>query len=90
MQDEGNANALTPIEIVIELRDGAGTPSGSMSSTAIRPSPSVGMTISPSFGATARRQRVPRGRDKTERLIERIDRLEDVADVVELVDLAAA
>lgn len=88
--DVGNANALTPVEVAIELRDGA--------RHAIRLDVVYGNPAKPlsrddhlaKFRRNCEAAACPLQPDKTERLIERFDRLEDVTDVVELVDFAAA
>ncbi len=88
--DVGNANALTPLEVVIELRDGA--------RHAIRLDVVYGNPAKPlsrhdhlaKFRRNCEAAAYPLAPAKTERLIERIDRLEDVAHVAELVDLVVA
>jgi 2-methylcitrate dehydratase PrpD len=90
VQDEGDPNALTPIEIEIVLWDG--------SRHTTRLDVVYGNPAKPlsrddhlaKFRRNCEAAARPSGRDKTERLIERIDRLEDVADVAELVDLVVA
>ena len=88
--DVGNPNALTPVDVEIELRDGA--------RHAIRLDVVYGNPAKPlsrddhlaKFRRNCEAAACPLAPDKTERLIQRLDRLEDVTDVVEFVDLAAA
>jgi aconitate decarboxylase len=88
--DVGNANALTPVEVVIELRYGA--------RHAVRLDVVYGNPAKPlsrddhvaKFRRNCEAAACPLQSHKIEQLIERFDRLEDVADVVELVDFAAA
>ncbi len=88
--DVGNANALTPVEVAIELRGGA--------RHAIRLDVVYGNPAKPlsrddhlaKFRRNCEAAARPLQPDNAERLIERFDRLEDVADVGELVDLVAA
>jgi len=88
-QDLGDANALTPVEVEIRLRDGV--------RHATRLDVVYGNPAKPlsrddhldKFRRNCRAAAAPLQPGMAERLIERVDRLEDVADVAELVDLAA-
>jgi aconitate decarboxylase len=87
VQDAGNPNALTPVEVEIALRDG--------SRHATRVETVYGNPNKPlsradhlaKFRSNCAAAAQPLLPASAERLIERIDRLEEVADVTELVDL---
>ena len=89
VQDLGDANALTPVEVEIRLRDGVrhttrldvvyGNPAKPLSRD----------DHLDKFRRNCAAAATPLQPGMAERLIERVDRLEDVADVAELVDLAA-
>ena len=89
VQDLGDANALTPVEVEIRLRDGVrhttrldvvyGNPAKPLSRD----------DHLDKFRRNCAAAATPLQPGMAERLIDRIDRLEDVADVAELVDLAA-
>jgi 2-methylcitrate dehydratase PrpD len=90
VQDTGDPNALTPVEVEIDLRDGA--------RHAARLEVVLGNPAKPlsrdrhleKFRHNCAAAAHPPPREKVERLIERIDRLEEVADVGELADLLSA
>jgi 2-methylcitrate dehydratase PrpD len=89
VKDVGDANALTPVEVEIRLRDGA---RHTTRLDVVYGNPAKPLSRDHHLGkfrrncAAAARPLQP---GMAERLIERIDRLEDVADVAELIDLAA-
>lgn len=86
VQDAGNPNALTPIEVEIGLLDGT--------RHAVRLDVVLGNPAKPlsrddhldKFRRNCQTAARPLRHETVERLIERIDRLEDVADVAELAD----
>jgi 2-methylcitrate dehydratase PrpD len=87
VQDAGNPNALTPVEVEIVLRDGTRhaarieTVYGNPKKPLSRADHLAKFTANCAAAASA----LPS--ESVERLIARVDRLEDVADLTELVDL---
>jgi 2-methylcitrate dehydratase PrpD len=90
VQDAGDPNALTPVEVEIGLRDGA--------CHAVQLDVVLGNPAKPlsrdqhldKFRHNCEAALRPLPRHKIETLIERVDRLEEVADVAELADLLTA
>ena len=88
VQDAGDPNALTPVEVEIGLRDG--------SQHTKRIETVYGNPIKPlrredhlrKFRLNCEAAARPLPNHEVDRMIERIDRLEEVSDVAELVDLA--
>jgi 2-methylcitrate dehydratase PrpD len=88
--DVGNANALTPVEVAIELRGGV---RHAIRLDVVYGNPAKPLSRDDHLAKFRRNCEVaarPLQPDNTERLIERFDRFEDVADIAELVDLVAA
>jgi 2-methylcitrate dehydratase PrpD len=89
VRDAGDANALTPIEVEIGLRDGARHTSRL---DVVYGNPAKPLSRDDHLGKFRRNCEAaarPLRRNIADRLIERIDRLEEIADVIELVDLVA-
>jgi 2-methylcitrate dehydratase PrpD len=90
VQDAGDPNALTPVEVEFGLRDG--------SRRTVRVDAVLGNPAKPlsrelqldKFRRNSAAADHPLPPEKVERLIERVDRLEEVADVAELADLLTA
>jgi aconitate decarboxylase len=87
VQDAGDPNALTPIEVEITLRNGA-RQSASLEVVLGNPAKPLGRDAHlEKFRRNCNMATRPLRHDNIERLIERVERLEDMTDVAELADL---